>query len=89
MSLFVFLFNRKFAGRMLVGNKCDLKEQRVITNELGENLAKKFSCTFMEASAKDKVHVDDIFHDLVRQINASSGSSDKDGKKKKSSCSLL
>jgi len=74
---------------VLVGNKCDLKEQRVITNELGENLAKKFNCTFMEASAKDKVHVDDIFHDLVRQINATSGAA-KDGKKtKKSACSLL
>jgi small GTP-binding protein len=74
---------------VLVGNKCDLKDQRKITTEQGENLAKKFNCTFMEASAKDKIHVDDIFHDLVRQINLASGDRKKDDRKKKGLCSLL
>lgn len=53
---------------VLVGNKCDLSDQRVITTEQGEQLASKFSCKFLEASAKTKVNVDQIFLDLVRQI---------------------
>ena len=55
---------------VLVGNKCDLADQRVITTEQGEALATKFSCRFLEASAKTKVNVEQIFYDLVRQINA-------------------
>eukprot|EP01126_Amoeba_proteus_P013460 TRINITY_DN1572_c0_g1_i7.p1 TRINITY_DN1572_c0_g1~~TRINITY_DN1572_c0_g1_i7.p1 ORF type:complete len:203 (+),score=36.60 TRINITY_DN1572_c0_g1_i7:28-609(+) len=53
---------------VLVGNKCDLSDQRVITTEQGEALAGKFSCKFLEASAKTKVNVERIFYDLVRQI---------------------
>ena len=74
---------------VLVGNKCDLQDQRVITHEQGETLAKKFGgCTFLEASAKTKVNVDQIFHDLIRQINKANPDR-KDEKKKKGGCSLL
>ena len=37
---------------VLVGNKCDLADQRVITTEQGEALASKFNAKFIEASAK-------------------------------------
>jgi len=53
---------------VLVGNKCDLADQRVITTDQGEALASKFSCKFLEVSAKTKVNVEQIFYDLVRQI---------------------
>lgn len=53
---------------VLVGNKCDLTDQRVITTEQGEALAQKFGCRFIEASAMTKINVDQIFQDLVRQI---------------------
>lgn len=53
---------------VLVGNKCDLADQRVITTEMGESLAKRFGCTFLEASAKTKHNVEQIFYDLIRQI---------------------
>lgn len=53
----------------LVGNKCDLADQRVISTEQGQELAKKWDCTFLETSAKTKHNVDAIFYDLVRQIN--------------------
>lgn len=53
---------------VLVGNKCDLTDQRVITSEQGEALAQKFGCRFIEASAMTKINVDQIFQDLVRQI---------------------
>lgn len=74
---------------VLVGNKCDLADQRVITTGQGEELARKFGgCAFLEASAKNKINVDNIFYDLIRQINRKTPTSS--GKeKKKSSCSLL
>lgn len=74
---------------VLVGNKCDLQDQRVITTEQGEALAKKFQCTFMESSAKNKINVEAIFHDLVRQINALTPSKSKPTKPKKGGCVLL
>jgi len=55
---------------VLVGNKCDLADQRVITTDQGEALASKFTCKFLEVSAKTKVNVEQIFYDLVRQIKA-------------------
>jgi len=58
---------------VLVGNKCDLEDQRVITMEQGEALTTKFNCKFIEASAKTKVNIDEIFQTLVRLIIASGG----------------
>jgi len=55
---------------VLVGNKCDLEDERVVGKDQGLNLARQFSnCAFMETSAKAKIGVNDIFFDLVRQIN--------------------
>ncbi|KAK7592834.1 hypothetical protein V9T40_007586 [Parthenolecanium corni] len=73
---------------VLVGNKCDLEEERVVGKEQGVNLSRQFSCAFMETSAKAKINVNDIFYDLVRQINKKSPEK-KQKTKKKSSCSLL
>jgi len=74
---------------VLVGNKCDLQDQRVITQEQGEALARKFNnCTFLESSAKTKVNYHQIFHDLIRQINRADPGK-KEEKKKKSGCALL
>jgi len=72
---------------VLVGNKCDLTDQRVITTEQGEDLARKFGCAFLEASAKTRVNVDQIFHDLIRQINKHSPPPKKE--KKKGGCMIL
>jgi len=68
---------------VLVGNKCDLADQRVITTEQGEALATKFNCKFIEASAKTKINVDEIFQTLVRLIIASGGGPKKGGAKGK------
>jgi len=74
----------------LVGNKCDLVEQRVVPTKQGEELAKKFGCTFLEASARTRDNIDEIFHSLVRQINGGPGKK-KQPKKKDSGggCALL
>eukprot|EP01106_Pelomyxa_sp_JSP_P019181 TRINITY_DN943_c0_g1_i3.p1 TRINITY_DN943_c0_g1~~TRINITY_DN943_c0_g1_i3.p1 ORF type:complete len:189 (+),score=49.24 TRINITY_DN943_c0_g1_i3:101-667(+) len=55
---------------VLVGNKCDLTEQRIVTSEEGQQLASKWGqyCVFIEASAKMRVNIDRIFQELIRQI---------------------
>ena len=75
---------------VLVGNKCDLADQRVITQEQGEALARKFGgCTFMESSAKTKANVEAIFHDLVRQIARVSPDKPEEKKARRGGCTLL
>lgn len=39
---------------VLVGNKCDLEEERVVGKDQGNALAHQFNCTFLETSAKVK-----------------------------------
>ncbi|XP_019874287.1 ras-related protein Rap1 [Aethina tumida] len=73
---------------VLVGNKCDLEEERAIGKDQGTNLARQFNCAFMETSAKAKINVYDVFYDLVRQINKKSPEK-TNKKKKKSLCVLL
>eukprot|EP00095_Tigriopus_kingsejongensis_P001618 maker-scaffold289_size220122-snap-gene-1.25 protein:Tk01618 transcript:maker-scaffold289_size220122-snap-gene-1.25-mRNA-1 annotation:"ras-like protein 3 precursor" len=75
---------------VLVGNKCDLEEERVVGRDQGLNLAKQFnSCTFMETSAKAKIGVNDIFFDLVRQINRRTPENPQKKKKKRSTNSIV
>jgi GTPase KRas len=78
---------------MLVGNKCDLEEQRQVSSEEGQTLARTFGCQFKEASAKTRVNVEEAFYDLVREIRKTSSnftSSDTAKPKKKSGgCTLL
>ncbi|KAK5864249.1 hypothetical protein PBY51_001207 [Eleginops maclovinus] len=74
---------------ILVGNKCDLEDERVVGKEQGQNLARQWSnCAFLETSAKSKINVNEIFYDLVRQINRKTPM-EKKKTKKKSNCTLL
>lgn len=81
---------------ILVGNKCDLEDERVVSKDQGQHLARQFNCAFMEASAKNKINVSEIFYNLVRQINSKTperssagGKNPKPKAKKKSSCCCL
>ncbi|CAF0800328.1 unnamed protein product, partial [Didymodactylos carnosus] len=42
---------------VLVGNKCDLEDERVVGKEVGQTLARTWGSTFLETSAKLKVNV--------------------------------
>jgi small GTP-binding protein len=51
---------------VLVGNKCDLTDLRVITTLQGEALASKFNCrSFMEASAMSRINVSTLRSSLI------------------------
>ncbi|KAI3386953.1 hypothetical protein SNEBB_004138 [Seison nebaliae] len=50
---------------VLVGNKCDLEDERVITTERGKRLADQLGLEFFEASAKENINVKEVFERLV------------------------
>ncbi|KAJ5070973.1 ras and ef-hand domain-containing protein [Anaeramoeba ignava] len=52
---------------ILVGNKTDLAQQRVVSYEDGQKLAKQFKCDFLEVSAKSNSNVQESFHLLAEQ----------------------
>lgn len=53
---------------ILVGNKCDLEEQRVVPFADGQHLASKFNTICMEISAKENIHVEQAFNHLIHEI---------------------
>ena len=53
---------------IMVGNKCDLEEDRVITKEMGEEKAKNFNCPFFETSALSKININEIFQKMIDDI---------------------
>ena len=53
---------------ILCGNKCDLEEDRLVTTEMGQELADEWNCVFIETSAKTKVNLDESFLNLARQV---------------------
>ena len=69
-----------------------MEDKREVSNGEGEILARNLKCPFFETSAKVRVHIDECFHELVREIKkvqqeASRDLSDK--KKKAAGCVLL
>ncbi|KAI5618386.1 RAB3D, member RAS oncogene family, a, partial [Silurus asotus] len=50
---------------ILVGNKCDLEDDRLVATEDGQRLANELGFQFFEASAKDNINVKQVFERLV------------------------
>eukprot|EP01104_Vermistella_antarctica_P007149 TRINITY_DN178_c0_g1_i4.p1 TRINITY_DN178_c0_g1~~TRINITY_DN178_c0_g1_i4.p1 ORF type:complete len:203 (+),score=56.41 TRINITY_DN178_c0_g1_i4:76-684(+) len=61
-----------FAGphvqKLLVGNKCDLEDERTITVDAGNELAVKLGVPFVETSAKDSINVEQAFRTMAEDI---------------------
>lgn len=50
--------------KILVGNKNDMKDNRVVSYDEGKNLANSLNIEFFETSAKDDININNIFNTL-------------------------
>lgn len=71
--------------RILVGNKCDLEKQRIISKEEANELAEKLGIKYIETSAKDTINIETLFVDtakylLSKQVNISGNANNIGGK---------
>ena len=48
---------------VLVGNKCDLEQEREVTREEGKMMAENYGAAFFEVSAKTGVNIDEVCPD--------------------------
>ena len=55
-------------NKLLVGNKCDLDDKRVVSFEEGAELAKHYDIPFLETSAKNSVNVEATFETMTKEI---------------------
>lgn len=57
-------------------NKSDLDNQREVPHATGLELSHVWSCPFLEASAKETTNINEVFIEVVREMNVvKSGSS--------------
>ncbi len=55
-------------NKILIGNKCDWEEKRVVSTEQGQALADELGIPFMEVSAKANINVEKAFFNLASDI---------------------
>jgi small GTP-binding protein len=53
---------------IICGNKCDLEDQRTVSKEEGQELARRLSATFIETSARNNTNVDEALMTLVAKM---------------------
>ena len=55
-------------NKILVGNKCDMLDEKVVSTEEGQKLSKEFGIDFFECSAKNNINVEQAFIGLGRSV---------------------
>ncbi|KAH0785682.1 Ras-related protein RABD1 [Histomonas meleagridis] len=59
--------------RLLVGNKIDLEDKRVVTTEEGQALANQYGVAFIETSAKDNNNIEMTFQKMAEAMQKKQG----------------
>jgi len=54
--------------KMILGNKCDMEDSRVVAKERGEAIATEHGIKFLETSAKTNINIERAFHELAEAI---------------------
>ena len=60
--------SQEITKMVLVGNKCDIIEERKIPKEDGQEFAKNKKIKFFEVSAKEGININESFEFLVKEI---------------------
>ena len=68
---------------ILVGNKCDLTDNREVTYNEGKEKADSYNCKFFETSAKTGFSVEDTFMELMKTVHYGSLNQSTDFSKEK------
>lgn len=68
MSTQIKTYSWDNAQVILVGNKCDMEDERIISTERGQHLGEQLGFEFFETSAKDNINVKQAFERLVDVI---------------------
>jgi len=55
-------------NKILVGNKCDMLDEKVVSTEEGQKLANEFGVEFVEVSAKNNINVENCFISLAKSV---------------------
>ncbi len=55
-----------YVQKILVGNKCDLEDKKVISTEQGQKLATDYGMQFIETSAKSGANVGEAFYVITK-----------------------
>jgi len=69
-------------NKILIGNKCDLVEKKVVDSQKGQQLAANYGIQFLETSAKNNINVEEAFISIARDIKTrmiDSGDGELDG----------
>ena len=73
---------------LLIGNKSDLEDERVISKDEAQKLAKKWNGDYIESSAKKMININESFVHITRLIYKSQGLYPEE-KKKEENCALF
>mmetsp|Transcript_38796 Transcript_38796/g.122283 ORF Transcript_38796/g.122283 Transcript_38796/m.122283 type:complete len:123 (-) Transcript_38796:135-503(-) len=55
-------------NKILIGNKCDMLDKKVIETARGQALADEFGIKFFETSAKNNINVEKAFTEIARDV---------------------
>jgi Ras-related protein Rab-1A len=62
-------FATENVNKLLIGNKCDLEEDRQVSYDEGMELAKNYDVPFLEVSAKNSTNIDQCFTLMATEIH--------------------